>query len=211
MRAMYQSDPTLNATRGPTCAEHAQRPASTICNRCGSYTCDACLRVGFDRLDYCYRCLPETQPPLAERGERFVANFLDRLAPAIPMIIGFVVGGLVMGNAGNGEGMAAVAGFGLMIGLGFLGALAVLGFQLYLLATTGQSLGKRAMGIKVVRTDGSPADVMRVIFLRNVVPELIGMVSCNLFSLVDPLIIFTDERRCLHDHIADTKVIRVPR
>jgi uncharacterized RDD family membrane protein YckC len=80
----------------------------------------------------------------------------------------------------------------------------------YLLAKHGQTIGKRIVGIRIVRPDGSAASFARLAGVRygllsllNVVP-LIGMV----FGLVDSLCIFRASRRCLHDDIADTLVIK---
>ncbi|OJH34470.1 hypothetical protein BON30_43375 [Cystobacter ferrugineus] len=140
------------------------------------------------------------QPPLAGRGARFAAVAVDQVALIAPIFVCMLLG-ILLSN-GTGTGLT-------MLGLGMLGALGVVGYQLYLLATVGQSLGKRTMGIKVVRTDGTPVDLARLIFLRNVVPAIIGMFTWNLFNLVDTLCIFTEQRRCLHDHIADTQVIVV--
>jgi uncharacterized RDD family membrane protein YckC len=74
----------------------------------------------------------------------------------------------------------------------------------------GQSIGKKMVGIKVVRADGSRASFARIFWLRNVVnylPNLIPIVSF-VYWLVDPLLIFGDKQQCLHDMIADTIVIR---
>jgi uncharacterized RDD family membrane protein YckC len=197
------SEPAISTPQRPGafCALHAEQRAVTLCNRCGSYACEQCFQVAHDRQDYCTTCLPRIQPALAERGTRLVAVFVDQAALSLPFIL-FMFTGLLM----SGSGFKSVAS---LIGLGLLGSLGVAGYQLYLLATVGQSLGKRMMGIKVVRTDGTPVDLARLIFLRNVVPVIIGMCTWNLFSLVDTLCIFTEQRRCLHDHIADTQVIVV--
>ncbi|QRN95573.1 RDD family protein [Archangium violaceum] len=199
---MLQPDPSVSPLSGALCAEHADRPAAIICTRCGSYACELCLRGGFDRRDYCFRCAP-VSAPLAEPGTRLVAALIDQFSISLPVFVLAFIGGIV-GNAEGGEWRALF--FTLM---GLMGSLGVLVYQLYLLVTKGQSLGKRTMGIKVVRTDDSPVDLGRLIFLRNVVPGFIGTATCNLFSLADPLFIFTADRRCLHDHIADTKVIQV--
>jgi uncharacterized RDD family membrane protein YckC len=99
----------------------------------------------------------------------------------------------------------------------------------------GQSIGKMAVGIKIVRTDGSRAGLSRIFGLRilsislanfilasvgrfvpsflpvlvghNVLIILIRLVSGALFW-IDVLMIFGASRRCLHDRIADTIVIR---
>ena len=70
----------------------------------------------------------------------------------------------------------------------------------------GQSIGKKLLGIKVVRTDGSPASLGRLIWLRNVVNGLIGIIP--LYGIIDALFIFGESRQCLHDKIADTIVIK---
>ena len=74
-----------------------------------------------------------------------------------------------------------------------------------------QSIGKKIVGIKVVRADGSHASFARIFWLRNVVnflPNLVPIVSFFYWWLIDPLLIFGDKQQCLHDLIADTIVIR---
>jgi uncharacterized RDD family membrane protein YckC len=76
-------------------------------------------------------------------------------------------------------------------------------------ATTGQSLGKKWLGIKIVKMDGTEVDLVSGVILRSWV---IG--GCTYIPyvgscvwLLDALWIFGQEQRCLHDHIANTKVI----
>jgi uncharacterized RDD family membrane protein YckC len=81
----------------------------------------------------------------------------------------------------------------------------------WLVATNGQSIGKRLMGIKVVRTDGSRASFARIFLLRNVVnglPNFLPFLGWLYQLVIDPVFIFQDSRRCLHDMIADTIVVR---
>lgn len=202
---MFPPTPTSNQPLGALCAEHTDRPATLICTRCGSYACDACRRVGAAQRDYCFRCNPAQMEPLAEPGTRFAAELVDRLSVILPYLVLSIMGGVVGGARGE-EGTGLVLPF---VGLGVVGSLGMMGYQLYLLATSGQSLGKRLMGIKVVRTNGSAVDLGRLILLRNVVPGFINLITCSLFGLVDPLFIFATDRRCLHDHVADTKVVKV--
>jgi uncharacterized RDD family membrane protein YckC len=70
----------------------------------------------------------------------------------------------------------------------------------------GQTIAKRILGIKVIRSDGSPASVGRIFWLRNIVNGLLGIIP--LYGLVEVLFIFGDARQCLHDKIADTIVVR---
>ncbi|MBS0420453.1 MAG: RDD family protein [Proteobacteria bacterium] len=81
----------------------------------------------------------------------------------------------------------------------------------WLVATNGQSIGKRLVGIKVVRTDGSRASFARIFLLRNVVnflPNLLPYIGLLYQPIIDPLFIFQESQRCLHDMIADTMVVR---
>jgi uncharacterized RDD family membrane protein YckC len=200
MDAMDESAPTPHPSA--LCAEHPQSPATLICARCGSYACDLCRRVGYDHRDYCFRCAPALQQ-LATPWTRLAAVLVDRCTTALPLFVALLLGGVVSVQRGEEKAAPLVA---LLMMVGMVGSMGMLCYQLYLLLTVGQSLGKRMMGIQVVRTDGSPIDIGRLILLRNLVPGFINLSTCGLFGLVDALIIFTAERRCLHDHIADTKV-----
>ncbi|HEX9732584.1 MAG TPA: RDD family protein [Thermoanaerobaculia bacterium] len=81
--------------------------------------------------------------------------------------------------------------------------------NVYLLAKSGQTLGKKALGVRIVRYDGSEASLARLLVLRFGLPNTIGMIPFlgSFFGLLDALFIFGDERRCIHDHFADTKVV----
>ena len=70
----------------------------------------------------------------------------------------------------------------------------------------GRSIAKKILTIKVVRSDGSPASLGRLIWLRNVVNWLISIIP--LYGLIDSLFIFGESRQCLHDKIADTIVVK---
>ncbi len=94
-----------------------------------------------------------------------------------------------------------------------LGGLALVIFVLlhgYLLANYGQTIGKRILGTRIVSIeDDSILPFWKVISYRYLtvwVVTLIPLVG-TIFSLVDPLFIFRDDRRCVHDLIAGTKVI----
>ena len=90
--------------------------------------------------------------------------------------------------------------------LGLLGFVSWAWITTLLVARNGQTLGKRILEIKVVRSDGSPASLGRIFWLRNVVNSVLGVIP--LYVLVDHLFIFGERRQCIHDLIADTIVIR---
>jgi uncharacterized RDD family membrane protein YckC len=78
-------------------------------------------------------------------------------------------------------------------------------------ATRGQSIGKLAMGIRIVRADKSRATWGRIVGLRILPMHVISLVPLvgGIVGLVDILLIFRENRRCLHDEFAGTKVIRI--
>ena len=140
---------------------------------------------------------------LADRGMRLAAHFIDLgfyLAAIIPGVIIMVwadsTNDDVIANAGIFVMLAGLSGFGV--------------YNCVLLHRNAQTLGKKLMRIKIVRVDGSRAGLIRIFFLRglpigilNAIP-LIGYI----FALADPLMIFRNDQRCLHDLIADTIVIK---
>jgi uncharacterized RDD family membrane protein YckC len=142
-------------------------------------------------------------PNLADRGSRLGAVLLDGLIACICVAPGVVV--ILIG--GDDNDTTKVIG-GLLIGLAFL-ALAVV--QIYLLSTRGQTIGKKIVGVKIVRyADNSSPGFVYACLLRAIVPGMISGVPIlgGIFSIVDICFIFGEERRCLHDLIAGTKVLK---
>lgn len=186
------------------CARHVAEAAVATCARCGSYACTTCLRYGADGRQYCLACAAP-QLEMAGRGERFLAKLADAgLVMAfvlVGVIIAVIIGAAGEDGAGSDEAGALFAlvayGLGLLVGLG----------NALLEAFTGQSLGKRMVRIKVVRTDGTAVHPARLLFLRSLLPVVLSQASCGIFGLVDPLFVFADNQRCLHDLIADTQVV----
>jgi uncharacterized RDD family membrane protein YckC len=58
----------------------------------------------------------------------------------------------------------------------------------------------------MLRTDGSEVSISRVIIGRNIINTILGIIP--LYGLIDVLLIFGNARRCVHDYIADTIVIK---
>ncbi len=142
---------------------------------------------------------------LAERGTRLGAKLLDNFAFLIPYLAVL----LPVTSAGEREVSSRGA---IFILLGLLGLVALALVQLRLLARSGQTLGKRAVGIRIVRASGETASLGRLVGLRFLLPtglQVIPLVG-PVFWLVDSLFLFRDDRRCIHDHMADTIVVTAP-
>jgi uncharacterized RDD family membrane protein YckC len=139
--------------------------------------------------------------PLAGRGARLGAYVVDYSLGLAPVVVAFII------TKGWGEN-AQTTMVRLWIWIGGRGAILLI--QMILLAFRGQSLGKMIAGVRIVNKDddGNPGFVQAVV-LRHMVPGLIGTIPCfgALFRLADCLFILNDDRRCLHDWIAGTKVV----
>lgn len=156
----------------------------------------------------------EQPPALASRGRRLVAVILDglvTLAVAGTGLVMLVTRFVALKNQGGGslspEILVTELSLPLLILL--LPVLVLTIVQVTLLCRHGQTLGKRWMSVRIVRTDGSSVGFVHAILLRSFVIQLIGAIPMvgGLVSLVDPLLIFREDRRCLHDLIADTMVV----
>lgn len=87
-----------------------------------------------------------------------------------------------------------------------LGVVAIGIYQMYLLSTLGQTIGKKVLNIRIVKIDsGENGGFMTNVGMRLVLSGLLGIIP--LYSLVDVLFIFRADRRCIHDMIAGTRVI----
>ncbi len=104
---------------------------------------------------------------------------------------------VAMQTMGGGAGLLAF----------LIAVLAICIAQLYLLIVSGQTLGKKMMGIKIVmeNTKKNGGFVPNVL-LRVLVNSALGIVP--FYGLVDILFIFREDRRCIHDLIAGTIVVK---
>lgn len=141
----------------------------------------------------------------SSRGARLGAVLLDTV-PIFVLAIVMAIALPATQRAGNGG--ISTAGTVLLFAMALL-ILAFAAYQLVMLHRHGQTFGKKLLGIKIVRNDGSRAGLGRIFWLRYFVPGMIGAIPLAgpIFGLVDPLFIFGEEKRCLHDLIADTIVV----
>lgn len=96
----------------------------------------------------------------------------------------------------------------LMInGMGIASYFALNGYLLY---KNGQTLGKYLVGIKIVDMYTNKMPFFRLIFTRIVPMWVVAYVPIigGLLNLVNILFIFRADRRCIHDLIAGTQVVR---
>jgi uncharacterized RDD family membrane protein YckC len=146
---------------------------------------------------------------LASRRGRFGAATLDTL---INVAIFIAVGTYLAGSFDAAMAWPKTASPLQTFTASMAGFVMYLLLHGYLLATRGQTIGKRLCGIRIVRTDGKPAGLWRILALRIFPITLLSALPIpylsNVFSLVDCLLIFRPSHKCLHDQIADTVVVK---
>jgi uncharacterized RDD family membrane protein YckC len=163
--------------------------------------------------------VPPGQVALASRGRRFGGSLLDGLLFVPSMVLGTISAMPPFSLQAPSRGLKLASWTWMLL---------VWILQWVLVTRTGQTVGKRALGMKIVRVDGAPLNFVSGVVLRYWIPLaiqygvqfVVKLLSVGVFPtaflsivwpLADPLAIFGEERRCLHDHVAGTKVIEVKR
>lgn len=178
------------------------------CSRCGQTFCPDCL-VTIRGNTFCASCKAEQMRDLASGvnqnalelasiGRRFGALFIDGLLLSVPMII--IIFALIF---------ASVSGKNNNFNPIWIQPAALLVIALYvvyealMLAARGQTLGKMAMKVKVVRIDGTPISTGQA-WGRALMRQILA--SClSIFNYLPAF--FTKDRTCLHDLVANTRVV----
>ena len=141
---------------------------------------------------------------LAGRFARLVGSIIDGVLTATVVLPAMFYFGYFDRAMANNASLAEQATWPL---LGFATYLAL---NAYLLATSGQTIGKRVVGVRIVSVeDGKILPLSRLIMLRVLPFSILGQVPLlgPIAGLVNVLFIFGPARRCLHDYLAGTRVI----
>jgi len=186
------------------CRNHADvAEGLRACSRCGTPFCGDCL-VDVAGQTYCATCKGEYLLDIrsglgsvldyASFGRRFGAYWLDSFICAIPIWIFY---GFMMTKAGARPPRFQFFNPTLVL-LSFLAVI----YQAAMLTARGQTLGKIALRIKVVRADGSDISGGQA-WGR----ELARLVLGFLYVVDWPPVFFTKERKTVHDMLAGTRVV----
>lgn len=159
--------------------------------------------------------MSSSQRELAGRGRRLAATAID--AVLVPALSFFLI--MVAGVLEDAEDYTNNWWMLWVLLLAILSYLLLNGYTLY---RSGQTLGKKMLGIAMVPASASagkqaqqgPPSIWKLIFIRAwFFPLLFAVVVpwVMLIPIVDQLLIFSKRRRCLHDLLAGTEVIRLGR
>lgn len=142
-------------------------------------------------------------PQLATRGQRLAGGIIDGLfGLALSLAVMLPMYGTAYFRMAAASKLSVINGMLVYQAIFYI----VEGWFLY---QRSQSLGKIAMGLRIVRTDGSPASFGRAFGLRLFLFGLLGWIPFvgPFIGFIDALFIFGGARRCLHDYVADTIVV----
>jgi uncharacterized RDD family membrane protein YckC len=148
-----------------------------------------------------YGGAPSVPGAYAGRWARLFAAILDGIiTSAISWVIALpIVGGGAMFDSSNLGHRLTVNGIQVIV------AVIYIGFQH---GKWGQTIGKRALGIRVVRSeDGGPIGYGRA-FGRVLFTYVLTGITCGIGGLIDVLwILWDDRKQAVHDKVAKTVVV----
>jgi uncharacterized RDD family membrane protein YckC len=178
------------------------------CSRCGGQFCTDCVVTINDRL-YCATCKGEqlldvrsgvdrTRLNYASILKRFGGIFIDGLIINLPLY--FIMFGLMFSTMNrHGQPNPLIN----LISIPFM-FVNLIYEALMLSMKNGQTLGKMAMHVRVVRPDGSPITTGQA-WGRAALRTVLGCLW-----IVDYIpAFFTDEKTTLHDMAAGTRVVEI--
>lgn len=178
------------------------------CARCGNGFCTDCV-VMIHGQPYCATCKTEKlldvqsgtdfgQLALATIGRRFAAMWIDRAIFIVAGLLIMVAGAVTLKDDSTAFMVTILSGVAII----FVGLIVYEGLML---SRRGQTLGKIALKIKVVRPDGSPITTGQAwgrAVLRGIMVHILA-----LLNYIPALA--TKEKTCIHDLVAGTRVVRV--
>ncbi|WP_118787541.1 MULTISPECIES: RDD family protein [Neisseria] len=175
----------------------------------------------------------EIEVGIAGAGDRILAALLNQLFTFLILLVPFV--GLIafaVKNEGRIVGSEEIVG--LLLGttsfwVGLAGILAYTVIQIYYMSRDGQSLGKKIMRIRVLKTDGRNPGFVGTVLVREIawsvlvaiIAAVIGLAvgdngenAINLLAFLANFVLLfmvKRDRRTLYDILADTVVVKLPK
>ena len=149
--------------------------------------------------------IDDSEKPLASRWARLGASIIDSVIMMVVVVpVMYFTGGFDSIMEGREPG------FVYMFGMGILSLIVFFAINYRLLVANGQTIGKKVLDIKIVDLSGNVPSFQPQLLIRYGVYSLSGQIPIagTIFSFVNILFIFTKDKRCIHDLIAKTKVVK---
>jgi len=195
--------------RGP---EAPERPAPSA-----GYTSPPPPGAGGDVPVYQQAAHPPAfgQHMLAGWGSRAGAQLIDGLIVGVGAVILLIPFGAALGltSLGEGEGGVVAAIMAVIAWVVCLAVVALLYAPAMMARTNGQTLGRMATNIRVVRTDGQPITfgfaMLREVVVKTILFGVAGAVTGGIANLLDYLWpLWDEENRALHDFLVNTRTVK---
>jgi uncharacterized RDD family membrane protein YckC len=133
---------------------------------------------------------------------RVVASLLDMLALGL---LESALGSLLIGISGLEPGFHSPEGRMIMLTVAAFGVVLGYAYRVFFIGYCGQTPGKMAVRVKVIRTDGTDVG-----YVRALLREVVGKFLSKLILGIGYLMVAVDSRKQgLHDKIADTYVVKL--
>ena len=165
-----------------------------------SVECPQCYTSNSDESLYCVACgqlLVPYEPHETEQPEEpQVQTSASRLSRLVASLFDGVI-----------AGAALLVLIFVSPEFGSLFLIAIVIVQMVLLTRDGQSLGKKALNIRiVVQRTGENGGFVPNVLLRMILNGMLGFIP--FYGVIDIVFIFRKDRRCIHDLIAGTVVVK---
>lgn len=229
LTCMAESDARAGAHAScPSCGRAVHD--AKFCDQCGTrmpvrIECGACGHANVD-AKFCERCgqslaraitanpyappksaledpmVGTAEAQLASRGARLGAALIDAIAVSL-INVPLLLGADLLPLSGPSPGPVQLIPVAV---ISFIGFALVQGWFL----ARGQTVGKLLLGLRIVDVEsGEPPGVAHLLGLRYLLTSVLGVFGAlgSLVGTIGILMIFTSQRRCLHDLIASTKVV----
>lgn len=147
---------------------------------------------------------------LASAGGRLGARIIDVVVMAVAILILIAIG--VAAALGVDAGDDSAASTGVFVGFALLAVVVGILYEVSLIAIRGQTLGKMAVRIKVVRADNGLTPGWGKSIGRWIIPAVLGfipLVGWLLSLLVYISLLWDKVRQGWHDKAAGTLVVKV--
>jgi uncharacterized RDD family membrane protein YckC len=149
---------------------------------------------------------------LAGWWSRVGAALIDGLIIGIVATILLAIFGVGFTSTDSDEGVGALIVAGIVSTIAFAVA-ALLYAPLMMAKTNGKTLGRMAVGNRVVRANGQPMTfgwaMLREVAVKMLLVGVVNSVTFGLAGLLDVLWpLWDDENRALHDFVVDTRTVK---
>ena len=152
--------------------------------------------------------VPESvTPDLASRGSRLGAAFIDGIIMMAVLLPLEYMGGFFQEAMERAQRHQTLS-LGSIVFWSLVGLVAFGVIQGFPLLQSGQTWGKKACSIRIALMDGQKPGIQQLLtrYAVYLLPGRVPFIGA-LFSLVNICFIFREDRRCIHDLAAGTRVV----